>query len=216
MSDGAVVAAVVGAVILVLAVLAIVLTTRARRQRQLRERFGPEYTRAVEESGNRREAEHELAAREKRHAELDVRPLAPEVRARYAGEWALVQERFVDSPDQCVRDADQLVTALMVERGYPTEGYEQRLADLSVEHARTLDHYRSAADVNERRRRSEASTEDLRQAMVHYRALFEDLLGTTKSTDSVPAADPPEEADLARHAEQNGHRSSRTVPERDA
>lgn len=182
MSDGGLIAVVI-VVVLVLAALAVTLLLRTRRHHHLRERFGPEYDRTVEDAGGRREAEQELAAREKRHAELELRPLSPESRAEYTERWLVVQERFVDAPDDAVEEADTLVTVVMAERGYPIEDDRQRLADLSVEHARTLDHYRSARDVNERRSRNETSTEDLRQAMVHYRPLFEDLLGTASVAD---------------------------------
>ncbi len=121
-----------------------------------------------------------------------------------------MQERFVDSPDSAVSDADTLVTQVMVARGYPTEGYEQRLADLSVEHARTLDHYRSATEVNRRRSSGEASTEDLRQAMVHYRALFDDLLGNVRKSESTADADTS--AGSARTAQTTPPRSARTTP----
>jgi len=189
MSDGAVTAVVIGAVILALVIVAIALMARAQlRRRRLREQFGPEYDRTVEGAGNRREAEQELAERERRHADLDLRELPAEDRARYANEWANVQEQFVDSPDQAVGEADRLVTVVMAERGYPTEGYEDRIAYLSVEHARTLDHYRAATEVNDRRTRQEASTEDLRQAMVHYRALFQELLGERPAADTTPTS----------------------------
>jgi hypothetical protein len=181
MSNEAVIA-VIGVVILALVVVGIVLLLRQRRHRHLRDTFGPEYNRAVEDAGSRRAAEQELAARERRHDELQLNELGPDVRARYSERWAVVQERFVDSPEEAVGEADELVTVVMSERGYPTDDYRQRLNDLSVEHARTLDHYRSAHTINERRRSHEATTEDLRQAMVHYRALFEDLLGAAPAT----------------------------------
>jgi hypothetical protein len=185
MSNEAVIAVIV-AVVLALVIVGIVLFVRQRRrQRHLRETFGPEYNRAVEDAGSRRRAEQELAERERRHDELELKELAPEVRARYAQQWTVVQEQFVDSPEEAVGEADRLVTIVMAERGYPTDDYRQRLDDLSVEHARTLDHYRSAHTVNERRRSHEATTEDLRQAMVHYRALFDDLLGTSRTTDGT-------------------------------
>jgi hypothetical protein len=185
MSNEAVIAVIV-AVVLALVIVGIVLfVLQQRRHRHLRETFGPEYNRAVEDAGSRRRAEQELAERERRHDELELTELAPEVRARYAQEWSVVQEQFVDSPEEAVGEADRLVTIVMAERGYPTDDYRQRLDDLSVEHARTLDHYRSAHTVNERRRSHEATTEDLRQAMVHYRALFDDLLGTAQTTDGT-------------------------------
>jgi hypothetical protein len=200
MSDGAVTAVVIAAVVVVLAIVAIGLLLRAQaRRRRLREQFGPEYDRAVEGAGSRRDAEHELADRERRHAELELRELDPQDRARYAQEWTGVQERFVDSPDQAVGAADRLVTVVMAARGYPTEKFDERIEYLSVEHARTLDHYRAASEVNDRRARQETSTEDLRQAMVHYRALFEDLLGTTATTraDATDTADRPAAPDVA-------------------
>jgi hypothetical protein len=174
MSTGTIVIIVV-VVVVVLAVVALVLRPQLQRRR-LQEKFGPEYDRTVQTAEGRREAERELSQREKRHAGLDLRPLSSDERERYTREWADVQERFVDSPSEAVVSADRLVTDLMAARGYPTEGYQQQLSDLSVEHSTTLEHYRSAHDITERHAHDEASTEDLRNAMVHYRALFEDLL----------------------------------------
>ncbi|MEV4354787.1 hypothetical protein ACWEPL_23630 [Nonomuraea sp. NPDC004186] len=150
-----------------------------RRRDHLRERFGPEYERIVSEHDTRHEAEQELLDRERRHAELGIHPLTEESRDTYANQWTEVQERFVDAPGFAVTEADQLVTAVMAERGYPTENYEERLSTLSVGHAKTLDRYRTAHEISGRAARKEASTEDLRQAMVHYRALFEELLQET-------------------------------------
>jgi hypothetical protein len=179
MSTFAWVAVVVVAVVALAAVGYFVLQQQKRRT-HLRERFGPEYERIVaEHDNNRREAEQELRNREQRHSELDIRPLTQESRDAYASRWIEVQERFVDAPGFAVTEADQLVTAVMAERGYPTEDFEQRLSDLSVGHAATLDHYRTAHEISGRAARKEASTEDLRQAMVHYRALFEELLQET-------------------------------------
>jgi hypothetical protein len=172
------VAVVVVAVVALAAVGYFVLQRQTRRS-HLRERFGPEYERTVAEHDDRREAEQELLERERRHAELDIRPLPEESRDTYASRWTEVQERFVDAPGYAVTEADQLVTAVMAERGYPTEDFEQRLSDLSVGHAETLDHYRTAHEISGRAARKDASTEDLRQAMVHYRALFEELLHET-------------------------------------
>ncbi|MBF8186860.1 hypothetical protein ITP53_14135 [Nonomuraea sp. K274] len=168
------VAVVVVAVVAVAAVY--VVFQRQQRRAHLRERFGPEYERIVAEHENRRDAEQELLDREQRHSELDIRPLPEESRDIYANRWTEVQERFVDAPGFAVTEADQLVTAVMAERGYPTEGFEQRLSDLSVGHAATLDHYRAAHEISGRAAKKEASTEELRQAMVHYRALFDELL----------------------------------------
>jgi hypothetical protein len=171
------VALVVAAVVAIL-VVGYLVTQHQRRQR-LQERFGSEYERTLSERDSRREAEQELLEREQRHAKLDIRPLAPETRSTYAKKWTEVQERFVDAPGFAVTEADQLVTAVMADRGYPTEGFEQQVSDLSVVHGPTLDHYRKAHEISSRAARQEASTEELRQAMVHYRALFEELLEDT-------------------------------------
>ncbi|MEO3803896.1 hypothetical protein [Nonomuraea sp. B1E8] len=167
-------------VIAVVALAAVAYVAQQQRRRHhLRERFGPEYERIVADHDNRRDAEQELLDREQRHSELDIRPLPEESRETYANRWTEVQERFVDAPGFAVTEADQLVTAVMAERGYPTEDFEQRLSDLSVGHAETLDHYRTAHEISGRAAKKQASTEELRQAMVHYRALFEDLLHET-------------------------------------
>jgi hypothetical protein len=178
MAIGAIVAIVI-VVIVVAAVL--VMLTMANRRRRLRERFGPEYDRAVTESGSRREAEAELAGREKHVRELDIRPLSPAARNQYLSEWTAVQEQFVDAPQAAVTGAQTLVSAVMEDRGYPTQPYDQTVADLSVEHASTLDHFRAAHDISENAAAGTASTEDLRQAMIHYRALFAELLGESAS-----------------------------------
>ena len=183
--------AIIVLIIVVLVVIAaIVYGVQAGRRKKLQSTFGPEYDRAVADSGNRSEAEKELRERERRHAELELRPLSPEAQAKYSADWEEVQLKFVDDPAEAVGTADDLVTRLITERGYPTKDYEDRLADLSVEHARTLGHYRDAHEISERNRAGEASTEDLRQALVHYRALFADLLGTdpVQAPDSAPVA----------------------------
>jgi hypothetical protein len=163
-------------VLVVVAALAAFLLRPAMRRRRLQQKFGPEYEHVVEETGSRREAERELADRERRFSELDIRPLAQEQRERYSVDWRRVQERFVDDPVDAVGEAQRLVTALMAERGYPTEGYEERIAHLSVRHAGVLDHYRTADEYSRRAADGKASTEDLRKAMVNYRELFADLL----------------------------------------
>lgn len=190
MSTGTIVIIIV-VVLVVLAVVALVLRPQLQRRR-LRAKFGPEYDRTVQGADGRRDAERELAQREKRHAGFDLRPLSADQRARYIREWGDVQERFVDAPGEAVTSADILVIDLMAARGYPTEGYQQQLDDLSVEHSTALGHYRSGHDISVRHSRDEANTEDLRTAMVHYRALFEDLLrgGTEPATD--PADETPD------------------------
>jgi hypothetical protein len=147
-----------------------------RRRRRLRERFGPEYDRMVEERGTRRGVDSELATREKRRQRLDIRPLEPEARDEYARRWRDTQARFVDEPGPAVAEADRLVMEVMRERGYPVEDFAQREADLSVEHPTVLEHYRAAHGISMARSQGQATTEDLRQAMVHYRTLFEELL----------------------------------------
>jgi hypothetical protein len=193
MATGAIVAIVI--VVIVVAAVLLVLTT-VNRRRRLRERFGPEYDRAVTERGSRREAEAELAKREKHVRELDIRPLSPTARNQYQSDWTAVQEQFVDAPQAAVTGAQSLVSAVMEDRGYPTQPYDQTLADLSVEHASTLDHFRAAHDISQKAAAGTASTEDLRQAMIHYRALFAELLGDPASNldgragqDGVPAAE---------------------------
>ncbi|MEU4715934.1 hypothetical protein AB0F73_20095 [Micromonospora purpureochromogenes] len=165
-------------VLVVLVVVALVAAAVvAGRRRALRRRFGPEYDRVVAEQDSRGAAERELRDRERRHAELELTPLDPESRARYAAAWEELQVRFVDSPGETVGDADELVSRLIAERGYPTGDFSDQIAHLSVDHARTLTHYRDAHEIRVRNERGEASTEELRQAVVHYRALFADLLG---------------------------------------
>ncbi|WP_246278090.1 hypothetical protein [Phytohabitans rumicis] len=147
------------------------------RRWSLRHRFGPEYDRLVAQREGRAAAERELRERERRHAGLDHKALSPEARDRFAAEWEEIQIRFVDDPVAAVTAADEFVGRLTAELGYPAGDYEEQLAYLSVEHARALGHYREAHEVHERNERDEASTEQLREALVHYRALITDLLG---------------------------------------
>jgi hypothetical protein len=163
-----------------------------RRRRHLREQFGPEYDRLVESEQGRRAAEAELRERERRHDELEIRPLDPAARESYASEWARIQEQFVDDPQTAVSQAGELLTSVMKDRGYPADAdADQRMADLSVEHGRTLDRYRNAYAISRRAGdEGDVSTEDLRQAMVDYRSLFEELLGTDQvvaSRDEIRA-----------------------------
>jgi hypothetical protein len=175
MSTTAVVIVVVLAVIVV--VLAAALIVRpAMRRRQLKRDFGPEYDRAVEDKGDVRSAENELTNRQRRHQELELRPLSDEHRARYVRDWSAVQEQFVDSPKAAVGRADELISEVMRDRGYPEGDFDQQAADLSVEHSSVLGHYRQAHTISQRPESDPASTEDLRAAMVHYRSLFEDLV----------------------------------------
>jgi hypothetical protein len=150
---------------------------RRRRTARLQEAFGPEYDRAVHATGDQREAESELGARQKRRAGLDIRPLDSMARQRHAEAWRVAQERFVDSPGDAVREAERLVTVVMRERGYPIEDFETRAADVSVDHPRVVENYRAAHRIAQANEGDGAETEDLRQAMVHYRTLFQELLG---------------------------------------
>jgi FtsZ-interacting cell division protein ZipA len=150
--------------------------TRARRTRSLREGFGSEYDRTVERAGDKGEAESELLHRQKRREELDIRPLSPQARDRYVQQWQTTQGRFVDDPSGAVAEADALVQQVMKERGYPTDDFEQRAADISVDHPDLVERYRTAHGVAQAGERGEASTEDLRQSVRHYRTLFEELL----------------------------------------
>lgn len=179
-------------VVVLVVIAAVVYGIQVVRRKQLQNTFGPEYDRVVADSGSRTEAEKELREREKRHASLELKPLSPEAQSTYAANWEEVQIQFVDNPSDAVTAADDLVTRLIAERGYPTGEYDERLANLSVEHARTLEHYRKAHEISRRNSAGEAGTEDLRQALVHYRALFADLLGTdpvpsTGTTSPAPA-----------------------------
>jgi hypothetical protein len=184
MSTGIIVVIVV-AVIVVGAVVFGIMTVG--RRRRLKQRFGPEYDRLVSERDSRREAEAELTGRERRVQGLDIQPLTDVVRASYEGKWANIQEQFVDAPAEAVSGAQILVAAVMTERGYPVEEHDQVLADLSVEHSGTLDRYRAAEEISGKAAAGTASTEDLRQAMVHYRALFGELLGESADQGSGPA-----------------------------
>ena len=173
MDQVTIVAVVVG--VLVLALLGWYVWQRQRSE-ALRTRYGPEYERTVTQVGDKRRAESELVKRQERVAQLDISPLSAEQRNGYMQQWRAVQARFVDDPKGAVTDADRLVEDVMKTRGYPISDFDQRAADLSVHHPRVVDNYRAARDIAHRHRRGEATTEDLRQAMVHYRGLFEDLL----------------------------------------
>jgi hypothetical protein len=158
---------------------------KAKRTRTLQGRFGPEYDRTVERADGRRDAEADLAARAKRRDELDIRPLPSASRDRYVEEWQHVQARFVDDPRGAVQEADSLIQSVMRERGYPVDDFEQRAADISVDHPQVVENYRNG------HRLATGDTEEQRQAMVHYRALFDELVEDTAdrplSRDDAPA-----------------------------
>jgi hypothetical protein len=166
---------IVVAALIVLALGAWLVMVRQRRE-HLRGRFGPEYDRALSEHGSRRRAEADLALREEQRERLDIVPLSSDASERYSASWREVQTGFVDEPAEALAKADRLVTDVMRERGYPMDEFEQRVADLSVDHADVVEHYRAAHSIQLASEGGDASTEDLRQAVVHYRALFKDLL----------------------------------------
>ena len=169
-------AIVLAAVAVVLIVALVWWMAKLRRQHELRDRFGDEYEIVVEEHGSKREAERELAARQERHEQLNIRPLEPQLRRRYAEQWRATQARFVDEPAAAFEEADRLVEDVMVERGYPVGDIDRQMADLSVEHSEVLGHYREAHDIAQASAARRTTTEDLRRGMVHYRALFAALL----------------------------------------
>jgi hypothetical protein len=164
-------------IVALLAVVGVVLLRR-NRSKHLEEKFGPEYRRAVHTLGGRGKAEAELAEREKRVKSLHIVPLAPQDAARFRDQWNELQARFVDNPKGVLAEADRLVCDLMQKRGYPMGDFQRNAADISVDHPRVVEHYRAAHDIALRDHRGEADTEMMRQAVVHYRALFADLLET--------------------------------------
>ena len=168
---------VVGVAVIAVVIMAVLLVLANRRTASLRDRFGPEYDRTVEATGDKRDAEAELQGRAERRAQLPVRALTQASRERYQQEWRAVQQQFVDDPAGAVSGADRLIQSVMRERGYPVEDFDQRADDLSVDHPDVVENYRQghrlAMDSNDR---GEFGTEDLRQAMWHYRRLFEELV----------------------------------------
>jgi hypothetical protein len=166
-----------GVVILVIAVVAWLYVQKRRSTTAgLRQKFGPEYERAVRQQGSERKAEAKLADRQVRVDKLNIRDLDPMERERFSKQWKSVQSRFVDSPRGAVAEADDLLSSLMKARGYPVSDFDQRAADISVDHPRVVENYRSAHDIALRVGKNGASTEDLRTAMIHYRSLFEELV----------------------------------------
>ena len=161
---------------------------RKNKTQRLQTRFGPEYARAVEESGGRRKAEAGLEQREKRVEGFAIRPLAASDRERYIASWRTVQAEFVDDPKKSVTQADQLLGDVMSTRGYSVSDFEQRSADISVDHPLVVENYRAAHEIAVRHASGQASTEDLRQAMIHYRTLFDELVGAPEMARAKAAA----------------------------
>jgi FtsZ-interacting cell division protein ZipA len=177
---------IVAVVIIAILIAAVWWYSMRQRSAKLQEKFGSEYERTVAEKGDTRKAEDELTDRQKRVSKLEIRPLAADERRRFNDEWRAVQARFVDDPSAAVRDADTLVGRVMEARGYPVGDFEQRAADVSVDHPSVLEHYRAAHAVALRHAQGQASTEDLRQAMVNYRALFDELLEEPQTVATPP------------------------------
>jgi len=161
----------------VMLIAAVLILFRRQRTQKLRSKFGPEYGRAVQDSGGAAKAEARLQAREKRVGHYGLRPLTREERQRFESDWRKLQGRFVDNPKDATALADTLLGEVMSARGYPPDSdFDRRLEDLSVDHAQTVQNYRAAHDMALRHARGEASTEDMRQAMIHYRTLFDELV----------------------------------------
>jgi hypothetical protein len=158
-----------------------------RRTRGLRDRFGPEYERTLDDAQTKRDAEAELAARAEHRDALEITPLPPGARERYVAEWQRVQARFVDDPDGASREADMLIQSVMQDRGYPTEGFDQQAADVSVDHPRVVEAYREAHRLTRASALGDATTEDLRRAMQHYRSLFDELVEERAATPELAA-----------------------------
>lgn len=169
---------IVALVVIALIVLAwrLTLEARQRQSRRLQQRFGPEYARLLAERGDRTKTEAELRAREKRVEKLTIVALSPEDKTKFSDAWSALQARFVDNPESVVLEADRLVRDLMVKRGYPMGDFERRAADISVDYPRVVEAYRSARAIAVRAQAGEASTEELRKAVVYYRTLFAELL----------------------------------------
>jgi hypothetical protein len=172
------------AVVAILIIAVVVISQRRRRSEHLKDHFGPEYERAVEAKGDRSKAEADLLAREKRVEKLDIRPIDPGERKDFTKRWTEVQARFVDEPPRAVANADALLGEVMKARGYPVSDFGQRAGDISVDHPNVVEHYRAGHDIAVRHERGDASTEDLRQAMIHYRALFDNLVGAEATAAS--------------------------------
>jgi len=174
--------ALIAVVVVAMVVLAVGawMYSRQQRSKKLQENFGPEYERALRQTDrNKGQAERELEERQKRIEKLNLRDLTPEERGRFAEAWRETQARFVDEPKVVIQDADALIVEVMQTIGYPMSDFEQRADDISVTHGEVVPHYRAAHAMAERNQTGQASTEELRQAFVHYRALFDEMLGAT-------------------------------------
>jgi len=177
MNQSTVLLVVIAIAVVAVAIMAWVLVQKTRTKK-LQGKFGPEYERTVAQAGSRGKAEDELEARRKRVEKFNLRPLTADEQTRFARDWAATQARFVDDPRGAVADGNRLVKELMQARGYPMADFEQRAADISVDHPRVVSNYRSAREIAARSELGKATTEELRKAVVYYRGLFEELLET--------------------------------------
>ncbi|MFL6068994.1 MAG: hypothetical protein ACJ74N_14815 [Gaiellaceae bacterium] len=169
----------------VLVIAAIVMSMRRKsRSKQLQSQFGPEYDRTIESADSKRKAESDLAARQERREQLDIRPLSSAARERYTTQWQTVQAQFVDNPTGAVASADTLIQSVMGDRGYPVDDFETRAADVSVDHPHVVENYREGHRLAEQSANGNGSTEELRQAMRHYRALFDELVEPEGDADA--------------------------------
>ncbi|MGB3484792.1 MAG: hypothetical protein WBB07_21560 [Mycobacterium sp.] len=163
-------------------------TRSSKHSERLKQHYGPEYDRLVAETGGQQAAEAELTARERKLSKLDIVPLSPKAQEMYSAQWRQVQAGFVDNPTSAVKDADLLVNQVMRERGYPVDDFEQRAADISVAHPDVVENYRAAHGIYLEQQSGPTVTESQREAFVHYRRLFEKLLGTTQNTTKEASA----------------------------
>jgi FtsZ-interacting cell division protein ZipA len=200
--------AVIIIVVVIVVIAAVAGVAMTARRRRLQQRFGPEYDRAVEQKDSRKQAETELAERQRRVRKYNITPLSPEARSNYLAQWQGIQEQFVDSPQTAVTEAYSLVMTVMRARGYPIDDEEQVADDLSVEHASTIGHFRSAQAVTREASHGSVATEDMRQALIHYRELFADLLGNPDDI-AAPRTSGRHEATIAADAD-----AAEAVPER--
>jgi hypothetical protein len=186
MSGTALTIVIIIAALIVIAAIALAVV-QSRRRRALKDRFGPEYDRTIDLTDNKRQAHKDLRERAAQRDQIEIRDLTPAAASRYQEQWTLVQQQFVDTPAEAVRDAQQLVTTVMRERGYPTGDRDERESMLSVDHSDIVDRYRTASEIESRSQAGTATTEDLRQAMQHYRTLFDALLGDSLATTGAAA-----------------------------